>query len=50
MYKDIVIIVLGVMLVVALIVFYTWLYITYGGKPIDEVPSWVLIFWFGKNN
>lgn len=23
--------------------------IRYGGKPIDEVPSWVLWFWFGGN-
>lgn len=24
-----------------------YILVKYGGKPIDEVPSWVLWFWFG---
>jgi hypothetical protein len=27
-----------------------YLLITYGGKPSDEIPAWVLWFWFGGNN
>ncbi len=24
-----------------------YILITYGGKPSDEIPAWVLWFWFG---
>lgn len=27
-----------------------YILISYGGKPIDEIPSWVLWFWFGGKN
>jgi hypothetical protein len=27
-----------------------YILIAYGGKPVDEIPSWVLWFWFGGNN
>lgn len=33
---------------VALIIFYIYLFITYGGKPVSECPTWVYFFLHGK--
>ena len=31
-------------IIIGVIAFVIWTFVTYGGKPITEVPSWV--FWF----
>ena len=36
------------LLAVAAIVLSIWMYATYGGKPVDEVPSWVHWFMINK--
>lgn len=35
-----------IVFVVALVVLEIWIFATYGGKPINEVPSWVHWFMF----
>lgn len=44
------IIVLFVVVTVGLIVVEIYVWVTYGNKPIDEVPIWVLWFMFGGKN
>ena len=39
---------LPILIVVGYIVFLIWSLITYGGMSHNEVPAWVLWFWFGN--
>ena len=34
--------------IVAVLGFYVYVLVTYGGKPITEIPSWAVPFFFGK--
>lgn len=34
--------------IIAILSSIAYVYITYGGKPIDEIPSWTIPFFFGR--
>jgi hypothetical protein len=40
--------VLMLLLIVGLVAFYVTLLVMYGGKPHDEIPTWVLWFLFRR--
>lgn len=39
---------LFILFIVAVLGFGVYVLVTYGGKPITEIPSWALPFFFGK--
>ena len=45
---DKAIIIFLILLVIAALAFSIWVYATYGGKPVNEVPSWVHWFMINK--
>lgn len=40
--------VIFVLFIVAVLGFGVYVLVTYGGKPITEIPSWAVPFFFGK--